>query len=94
MLNTWAVNFGILYIYMAPLLFLPAARGSLINAFLGVHYGTMIKWHRCVPTVASCFFAADKLQWLWQNIQMQILLPLPASPLISDCMACLGVTMP
>ena len=55
MLNTWAINFGILYIYMAPLLFLPAARGSLINAFLGVHYGTMIKWHRCVPTPAMTF---------------------------------------
>lgn len=46
-INTVAVDFGFLYVIIGPLLFLPAARGSLINAFLGVRYGTMIKWHRC-----------------------------------------------
>jgi hypothetical protein len=51
-LRAVGINFGILFIVIGPLLFLPACRGSLVNTFLGVHYGTAIKWHRCVPQLA------------------------------------------
>lgn len=45
-LDTIAVGFGVLFIIIGPVLFLPVARGSLVNTFLGVKYGTAIKWHR------------------------------------------------
>ena len=48
------IGFGILFIAVGPLLFLPAARGSLVNTFLGVHYGTAIKWHRCAHLLRTC----------------------------------------
>ena len=50
-----ALAFGVLFIINGPVLFLPAARGSLINTFLGVKYGVAIKWHRCVAAhISSC----------------------------------------
>lgn len=38
---------GIDWLIQLPLLFAFAARGSLLNTYLGVKYGTMLKWHRC-----------------------------------------------
>ena len=38
---------GVLFLLNGPVLFLPAARGSLLNTFFGVRYGVAIKWHRC-----------------------------------------------
>ena len=38
-----AVDFQI----QAPFLFAFAARGSLVNSYLGISFGTIIKWHRC-----------------------------------------------
>ena len=53
-----ALAFGVLFIINGPVLFLPAARGSLINTFLGVKYGVAIKWHRCAAAVSfSCAWA-------------------------------------
>ncbi|NJR43090.1 MAG: hypothetical protein HC767_10980 [Akkermansiaceae bacterium] len=37
---------GIDWLIQLPLLFAFAARGSLLNTYLGVKYGTMLKWHR------------------------------------------------
>jgi hypothetical protein len=47
-LRTFGLACGILFMIVGPVLFLPACRGSLINTFLGIRYGTAIKWHRCV----------------------------------------------
>jgi hypothetical protein len=41
------IYFGVLFLALGPLLFLPVCRGSLVNTFLGVRYGVAIKWHRC-----------------------------------------------
>lgn len=46
--------FGLMFLILAPILFLPVARGSLINTFLGVKYGTMVKWHRYAQLLFWC----------------------------------------
>lgn len=35
------------FLISAPFLFAFVARGSLVNSYLGVSFGTIIKWHRC-----------------------------------------------
>jgi hypothetical protein len=58
-----ALALGVLYIVVAPWLFLPAARGSLLNTFLGVRYGVAIKWHRCVCPHAAAKGMAHAYVW-------------------------------
>ena len=67
-LNVVALGFGVLFIVVGPLLFLPAARGSLINTFLGVHYGTAIKWHRCVLCCARSPRAVRQRCHAWRDV--------------------------
>ena len=35
------------FLITAPFLFAFVARGSLVNSYFGVSYGTIVKWHRC-----------------------------------------------
>ena len=47
---------GIDWLIQLPVLFAFAARGSLLNTYFGVKYGTMLKWHRyaCMRSASTC----------------------------------------
>lgn len=38
----------------APFLFAFAARGNLVNSYLGINYGAIIKWHRWLGLWTVC----------------------------------------
>jgi hypothetical protein len=61
-LQSFGLVCGMLFMVVGPVLFLPACRGSLINSFLGIRYGTAIKWHRCAERnpkeTKSCTYQA------------------------------------
>lgn len=73
-LQLTGLGFGILFRIVGPVLFLPVCRGSLINTFLGVKYGTAIKWHRWVGCQTLLFIIVHGILYhaLWASDSAQM----------------------